>query len=189
MKSYASVLNSLEEEIGYKIDSDFAATYVAKKFEWKIKLAVLKALNEWRGIFTNTAVRMNTLPLSIAYPNNEVVKKSILYSSSLVIHGTGKVTDEFYGIDIPSEYIDWIAEYHEVIRRGLCYVIPYQYEQISSQGVETLAEFNASDYGCAAVSEKFRSGGNQARNLNFKMFLPSVENISLSELGSVYISG
>jgi hypothetical protein len=182
MKSYASVLSSLEENLGYKVDNSFAYKFNATKHEWKCKLAVLEALKEWRNIFTDTATSMNTLPLSIAYPSNEVVKKSVLYSSSLVIHGDGTVTDDFYGVDIPNEYIEWIGEYHEVIRRGLCYVIPYRYEQISSQGVDTLDEFNASDYGCAAVSEKFQSGGIQAKNLNFKMFLPSVENISLSDL-------
>ena len=182
MKSYASVLNSLEENLGYKVDNDFANKFNATKHEWKGNLAVLAALKEWRNIFTNTATSMNTLPLSIAYPSEEVVKKSVLYSSSLVIHGDGKVTDDFYGVDIPTEYIEWIGEYHEVIRRGLCYVIPYHYEQISSQGVDTLDEFNASDYGCAAVSEKFHSSSNQTKNLNFKMFLPSVENISLSDL-------
>lgn len=182
MKSHASVLNSLEENLGYKIDNNFANKFKATKHEWKGNLAVLEALKEWRNIFTNTAANMNTLPLSIAFPSNDVVKKSVLYSSSLVIHGDGTVTDDFYGVDIPNEYIEWISEYHEVIRRGLCYVIPYHYEQISSQGVDTLDEFNASDYGCAAVSEKFQSGGSQTKNLNFKMFLPNVDNISLSDL-------
>ena len=182
MKTYSSVLTSLEEKLGYKAGSDFATAYVANKQGWKDTLAVLGALKEWRGIFTEAATSMDTLPLSIAYPSADVVKRSVLYSSALVIHGTGKVVDEFYGVDIPDEYIKWIGEYHEVIRRGLCYVIPYQYEQISSQGVETLDEFNASDYGCAAVSKKFQTMGNQKNNLNFKMFLPSVENISLSDL-------
>ena len=182
MKSYASVLNTLEEKLGYKVDNDFPAKFNAAKHSMKVNVAVLGALKEWRKIFTNTATRMNTLPLSIAYPSEEVVKRSILYSSSLVIHGTGSVTDDFYGIDISDEYINWIGEYHEVIRRGLCYVIPYHYEQISSQGVETLDEFHASDYGCAAVSKKFQPVGDQVKNLNFKMFLPSVANISLSDL-------
>lgn len=182
MKSHASVLNSLEENLGYKVDNDFANKFSAAKHEWRGSLAILAALKEWREIFTGAAVSMDTLPLSIAYPSSEIVKKSVLYSSSLVIHGSGTVTDDFYGVDIPNEYIEWIGEYHEVIRRGLCYVIPYRYEQISSQGVDTLDEFNASDYGCAAVSEKFQMDGDRTKNLNFKIFLPSVENISLSDL-------
>lgn len=182
MKSHASILNSLEENLGYTVDNDFANKFSAAKHEWRGKLAILAALKEWREIFTGAAVSMDTLPLSIAYPSSEIVKKSVLYSSSLVIHGSGTVTDDFYGVDIPNEYIEWIGEYHEVIRRGLCYVIPYRYEQISSQGVDTLDEFNASDYGCAAVSEKFQVDGGRTKNLNFKIFLPNVENISLSDL-------
>ncbi len=180
--SYSSVLESLEENIGLKIDSNFAAIYADKNSGWKSNLAILNALNQWRKIFINEASGLDTLPLSIAHPNNEVVKRSILYSSSLVIHGTDKVLDDFYGVDIPFEYIEWIGKYHEVIRRGLCYVIPYQYEKISSQGVETLDEFNASDYGCAAVSSIKKTASNQLGNVNFKMFLPSVENVSISDL-------